>query len=77
MVTMGAMFGGTWLAMRGGEKPKKDASGPPIAASSKDEEAFIQYVSPFPPGVRLPGDDVLRSAGMGCVMLKCYANSRL
>ena len=41
MATLGAVFGGSWLAMRGGEK--KTAQGPPINASSKDEEAFIQY----------------------------------
>ncbi len=41
MATLGAAFGGSYLAMRGGEK--KTAQGPPINASSKDEEAFIQY----------------------------------
>jgi F-type H+-transporting ATPase subunit k len=41
MATLGALFGGSWLAMRGGDK--KTAQGPPINASSKDEEAFIQY----------------------------------
>jgi F-type H+-transporting ATPase subunit k len=41
MATLGTLFGGSWLAMRGGEK--KTAQGPPINASSKDEEAFIQY----------------------------------
>jgi F-type H+-transporting ATPase subunit k len=40
MATLGALFGGSWLAMRGGDK--KTAQGPPINASSKDEEAFIQ-----------------------------------
>jgi F-type H+-transporting ATPase subunit k len=33
------MFAGSWLAMSGGEKPKT-AQGPPINASSKDEENF-------------------------------------
>jgi hypothetical protein len=37
------MFAGSWLAMSGGEKPKT-AQGPPINASSKDEENFVQYV---------------------------------
>lgn len=42
MGTLGALFGGTFLATRGGEKKKEQ--GPPIVASSKDEEQFIQYV---------------------------------
>lgn len=42
MATLGALFGGTWLAMRGGDKKKQQ--GPPINATSKDEENFIQYV---------------------------------
>lgn len=41
MATLGATFAGSYLAMRGGDK--KTAQGPPINASSKDEEAFIQY----------------------------------
>ncbi|KAJ6124901.1 hypothetical protein N7471_012218, partial [Penicillium samsonianum] len=41
MATLGSMFAGTWLAMSGGEKPKT-AQGPPINASSKDEENFVQ-----------------------------------
>jgi ATP synthase subunit K len=41
MATLGASFGGSYMAMRGGDK--KTAQGPPINASSKDEEAFIQY----------------------------------
>ncbi|KAJ5807073.1 hypothetical protein N7474_010665 [Penicillium riverlandense] len=41
MATLGTMFAGSWLAMGGGEKPKT-AQGPPISASSKDEEQFIQ-----------------------------------
>jgi ATP synthase subunit K len=41
MATLGILFGGPWLAMRG--RAKKTAEGPPINASSKDEEAFIQY----------------------------------
>jgi F-type H+-transporting ATPase subunit k len=43
MVTLGTVFGGSWLALRGGEK--KTGQAPPINASSKDEEAFIQYGS--------------------------------
>lgn len=46
MATLGTIFAGSWLAMAGGEKPKT-AQGPPISASSKDEENFIQYVHPF------------------------------
>jgi F-type H+-transporting ATPase subunit k len=43
MATLGSIFAGSWAAMGGGEKPKT-AQGPPINASSKDEENFIQYV---------------------------------
>jgi F-type H+-transporting ATPase subunit k len=43
MATLGSIFAGSWAAMSGGEKPKT-AQGPPINASSKDEENFIQYV---------------------------------
>ncbi|CAI7615047.1 hypothetical protein N7455_000676 [Penicillium solitum] len=41
MATLGSMFAGSWLAVSGGEKPKT-AQGPPINASSKDEENFVQ-----------------------------------
>jgi len=40
MITLGSAFGGSWLAMRGGDKKKQQ--GPPINATSKDEESFIQ-----------------------------------
>lgn len=43
MATLGTFFGGTWLAMRGGNKDKKPA--PPIKADSGEEEKFIQYVT--------------------------------
>jgi F-type H+-transporting ATPase subunit k len=43
MATLGSIFAGSWLAAGGGEKPKT-IQGPPINASSKDEENFIQYV---------------------------------
>lgn len=43
MATLGSIFAGSWLAVSGGEKPKT-AQGPPINASSKDEENFVQYV---------------------------------
>lgn len=45
MATLGSIFAGSWLAVGGGEKPKT-AQGPPINASSKDEENFVQYVQP-------------------------------
>lgn len=48
MATLGTLFGGVWLATRGGDKKKKE-QGPPINASSKDEEQFIQCVYPFFP----------------------------
>ncbi|KAL1998864.1 hypothetical protein VTN02DRAFT_5465 [Thermoascus thermophilus] len=41
MAVLGSLFGGTYLATRGGDKQKKE-QGPPINASSKDEEQFIQ-----------------------------------
>ena len=41
MITLGGMFGGVAFATAGGEKKKAD--GPPINATSKDEENFIQY----------------------------------
>jgi hypothetical protein len=43
MAVMGTMFGGIFLSTRGGGQ-KKQAT-PPIQASSKDEEKFIQYVA--------------------------------
>ncbi|KAL1975833.1 hypothetical protein VTN31DRAFT_4225 [Thermomyces dupontii] len=39
MATLGALFGGSWLALRGGDKKQQT---PPINASSKDEEQFVQ-----------------------------------
>lgn len=50
MVTLGGLFTVAGFALAGGEKKK--AEGPPINATSKDEENFIQYVvrsPPFPP----------------------------
>lgn len=44
MSTLGVMFGGTALAMRGGEK--KTQTTPPLNAESKDEEKFIQFATP-------------------------------
>lgn len=48
MVTLGSLFGGTFLATRGGGKQQQQQQqqGPPVSASSKDEEKFIQYVLP-------------------------------
>ncbi|OJI89843.1 hypothetical protein BO85DRAFT_453606 [Aspergillus piperis CBS 112811] len=40
MSVLGALFGGVGLATRGGGQPKPAT--PPIQASSKDEETFIQ-----------------------------------
>lgn len=42
MATLGALFAGSAWAMRGGDKKQNS---PPINASSKDEENFIQYDS--------------------------------
>lgn len=45
MGILGSVFGGTYLATRGGGKEQqKIQQGPPVAAGSKDEEDFIQYV---------------------------------
>ena len=44
MATLGAVFAGSYLATRGGDKKKEQ--GPPINASSKEEENFIQYAYP-------------------------------
>ena len=44
MLTLGVTFSGAALAMRGGETSKKQ--GPPINATSKEEENFIKYVFP-------------------------------
>lgn len=46
MTVLGSIFGGTYLATRGGGDKKKQ-QGPPINAGSKDEEQFIQCVYPF------------------------------
>lgn len=43
MLTLGTFAAGTTLAMGGKEKAKEQ--GPPINASSKDEEDFIQFVN--------------------------------
>jgi hypothetical protein len=45
MATLGSLFAGISLSMRGGEKKKEQ--GPPINASSGEEEQFIQYAVPF------------------------------
>lgn len=48
MATLGSIFGGTFLATRGGGKQPQGQNaqqGPPVTAGSKDEEKFIQYVS--------------------------------
>lgn len=42
MLTLGTFAAGATLAMGGKEKAKE--KGPPINASSKDEEEFIQFV---------------------------------
>jgi F-type H+-transporting ATPase subunit k len=46
MGVLGSLFGGVFLATRGGDKQKQTT--PPIQASSKDEETFIQYVPALP-----------------------------
>lgn len=42
MITLGVTFAGGALAMRGDTKAKEQ--GPPINATSKEEENFIKYV---------------------------------
>lgn len=44
MATLGTTFVGSWLALRGGDKPEQQ--GPPLNAKSKDEENFIKYELP-------------------------------
>lgn len=44
MATLGVTGLGSWLALRGDGSPKQ---GPPVKASSKEEEDFIQYVTAF------------------------------
>lgn len=44
LATLGTTFLGAYVAMSGGDKKKKE-TGPPINATSKDEEKFIQYVA--------------------------------
>lgn len=46
MGVLGAMFGGTALALRGGGK--KSTQTPPINASSTDEADFIKYFATHP-----------------------------
>ncbi|CRG91460.1 hypothetical protein PISL3812_08509 [Talaromyces islandicus] len=41
MGVLGTTFAGAFLALGGGDK-KKTEQGPPVNASSKDEEKFIQ-----------------------------------
>jgi F-type H+-transporting ATPase subunit k len=53
MATIGSIVGGAYLGLRGGDKKK--ATSPPINASSKDEEAFIQYGKPL----RILSDNML------------------
>ncbi|CAK4033389.1 hypothetical protein MYCFIDRAFT_103839 [Lecanosticta acicola] len=43
IATLSTMFVGGW-ALSGGSKKQQAQQGPPINASSKDEENFIQYV---------------------------------
>lgn len=43
MAVLGTTFAGSFFALGGSDK-KKTEQGPPVNASSKDEEKFIQYV---------------------------------
>ena len=47
MGTLGALFGGVYLAMPSGKKPATQA--PPINASSSDEADCIQWATPPSP----------------------------
>lgn len=42
IATLGVTFAGSYIAMSSGEKKPKEQK-PPVNASSKEEEAFIQY----------------------------------
>jgi F-type H+-transporting ATPase subunit k len=46
MATLGTTFAGSWLALRGGDKPAQE-QGPPLNAKSKEEESFIKYENPL------------------------------
>ena len=46
MATLGVTFGGAFLATRGGGEKTKEQGPPPINASTKEEETFIQYAMP-------------------------------
>ena len=68
MGTLGALFGGVYLALPSGKKTPTQA--PPINASSSDEADFIQYATP-PPGpapfyhyVHPSGEDNALTAGI-------------
>lgn len=43
MITLGTIFSSTAFFTSGGSKTKKLAQGPPINASSVEEESFIKY----------------------------------
>jgi len=44
MGVLGSIFLGTYMAVGGGKKTSMSNNIPPINASNKDEEGFIQYV---------------------------------
>lgn len=48
MTVLGGTAGGIYFALPG---KQSKAQAPPIKASSKDEEAFIQYVEGFNPTI--------------------------
>lgn len=43
MATLGTLFVGSYIGLSGGKKPEDKAKGPPINATSEDEEKFIKY----------------------------------
>lgn len=73
MATLGSIFAGSWLAAGGGEKPKT-AQGPPINASSKDEENFIQYVHVLPNGPSQPPDRAKYTCSPNCSLTTRFSH---
>lgn len=82
MATLGSIFGGTFLATRGGGKQPQGQGaqqGPPVTAGSKDEEKFIQCVSPRFPGliwIMLYVADANELEGTSLTLLAVVARSR-
>lgn len=60
IATLSTLFVGGW-AMSGGSKKQSAQQGPPINASSKDEENFIQCVTTIPPRITWTSFELLEN----------------